>query len=160
MRTTTVPVSHVRVQATKGFLEVVAGLQGQVGRFDPAVLGSRSVDPKEVEQRIGAMAGPSGFMLFGTFDHGALLSLSGKPARAVQYVVGNPLFAAQMTRYNIAAGLYAPLRLLIYEDEEGQTCLEYDRPSSLFGQFQDEGITAVAQMLDRKLEEMIAAATG
>jgi hypothetical protein len=24
---------------------------------------------------------------------------------------------------------------LIYENEEGKTCVEYDRPSSLFGQF-------------------------
>jgi len=25
--------------------------------------------------------------------------------------------------------------VLLYEDEEGKTCVEYDRPSSLFGQF-------------------------
>jgi uncharacterized protein (DUF302 family) len=99
-------------------------------------------------------------MLFGTMDHGALLSLAGKPTRAVQYVVGNPLFAAQMTRHNVAAGLYAPLRLLVYETEEGKSCLEYDKPSSLFGQFRDGRIAAVAEVLDRKLEELVAAAAG
>ena len=76
----------------------------------------------------------------------------------MQYVVGNPLFAPQMTQHNIQASLYAPLRVLLYENEEGKTCLEYDKPSSLFGQFNDDQIASVASMLDRKLEDLVAAA--
>jgi uncharacterized protein (DUF302 family) len=98
-------------------------------------------------------------MLFGTMDHGALLAMAGKPVRAVQYVVGNPLFAVQMTRHNVAAGLYAPLRLFVYENGAGKTVLEYDKPSSLFGQFHNDRIDAVAAMLERKLEELVGAAT-
>ena len=77
--------------------------------------------------------------------------------KAVQYVVGNPLFALQMTQHDIRASLYAPLRVLLYEDERGRTCLEYDKPSSLFGQFNDDRIASVASMLDRKLEDLVAA---
>ena len=40
------------------------------------------------------------------------------------------------------------------------TCLEYDTPSSLFGQFNDDRIASVAGLLDRKLEELMAAAVG
>ena len=65
-----------------------------------------------------------------------------------------------MTRHNVAAGLYAPLRVLLYEDEQGRTCLEYDKPSSLFGQFNDERIASVASLLDRNLEELVTAAAG
>ena len=97
-------------------------------------------------------------MLFGTQDHGALLRLAGQRRKAVQYVVGNPLFALQMTQHDIRAGLYAPLRVLLYEDERGRTCLEYDKPSSLFGQFQNDRISPTAAMLDKKLEALIAAA--
>jgi uncharacterized protein (DUF302 family) len=158
MNTTAVPVSHVQVEAAKDFAEVVAGLERRLGRFDASVFRSLPADPKEAERRIEAMAGPSGFMLFGTMDHGASLSLAGKPARAVQYVVGNPLFAVQMTRHNVAAGLYAPLRLFVYEGQGGKTCLEYDKPSSLFGQFHDDRIDGVAAMLDRKMEELVAEA--
>jgi uncharacterized protein (DUF302 family) len=75
----------------------------------------------------------------------------------VQYLVGNPLFAVEMTRYDLAAGLYAPLRVLIYE-AEGATRLEYDRPSSLFGQFGDERIDRMAATLDQKLADLAAAA--
>ena len=115
-------------------------------------------DSGEIRAKIEAMAGPSGFMLFGTSDHGALLRLAGQKRKAFQYVVGNPLFALQMTQHDIRASLYAPLRVLIYENDEGQTCVEYDRPSSLFGQFENDRISPTATMLDKKLEALVAAA--
>ena len=104
------------------------------------------------------MAGPSGFMLFATHNHGALLRLAGQRRKAVQYVLGNHLFALQMTQHDIRASLYAPLRVLLYETDDGTTCVEYDKPSSLFGQFGDERIDKVAAGLDQKLEELVATA--
>jgi uncharacterized protein (DUF302 family) len=104
------------------------------------------------------MAGPSGFMLFRTSDHGVLLRLAGQQKKAIQYLLGNPLIALQMTQHDIRAGLYAPLRVLLYENEEGKTCIEYDRPSSLFGQFGNPKVTEVATQLDRKLEQLVAKA--
>ena len=69
--------------------------------------------------------------------------------------MGNPLFAFQMTQHDIRASLYAPLRVLIYENDEGKTCVEYDKPSSLFGQFGNERIGPTAAMLDKKLEALV-----
>jgi uncharacterized protein (DUF302 family) len=60
-----------------------------------------------------------------------------------------------MTQHDIRAALYAPLRVLLYEDEEGKTCVEYDRPSSLFGQFGNADVMEIAAMLDRKLEQLV-----
>jgi uncharacterized protein (DUF302 family) len=51
-----------------------------------------------------------------------------------------------------------PLRVLLYENAEGKTCIEYDKPSSLFGQFGTAEIDAVAAMLDKKLETLVARA--
>jgi uncharacterized protein (DUF302 family) len=153
-------VDHVRLATDKPFEEVANGIERQLGRFDPDVYQSLALgdDPATARARIEAMAGPSGFMLFGKSDHGSLLRLAGQKRKAVQYVVGNPLFAVRMTQHDIRAGLYAPLRVLLYENEEGKTCLEYDKPSSLFGQFGSAAVTAVATMLDRKLEELVAEA--
>ena len=53
-------------------------------------------------------------MLFGTMDHGAILSIFGVKTKAIQYVLGNPLIAIQMTQHNLAVGLYAPLRVLVF----------------------------------------------
>ena len=99
-------------------------------------------------------------MLFGKRRHGSMLLIIGEKRKAIQYVVGNPLFAVQMTQHDIRASLYAPLLMLLYEDDEGKTCLEYDKPSTLFGQFGNAEVTAVATMLDRKLEDLVAKAIG
>ena len=153
-------VDHVRLATDKPFEEVVKAFERQLGRFDPDVrrAAAESGDTEAARARIEAMAGPSGLMLFGTQDHGALLRLAGQKRKAIQYVVGNPLVALQMTQHDIRAGLYAPLRVLLYEDERGRTCLEYDKPSSLFGQFQNDRISPTAAMLDKKLEALVAAA--
>jgi uncharacterized protein (DUF302 family) len=161
MNDTRFMVDHVRQVSDKPFDEVAAAFEQQLGRFDPEVYRSLAAngDVNETKAWIEAMVGPSGFMLFATNNHGALLRLAGQKRKAVQYVVGNPLFALQMTQHDIRASLYAPLRVLLYENEEGKTCLEYDQPSSLFGQFGDERITATATMLDRKLAGLVAVAT-
>lgn len=153
-------VDHVRLETNKPFEEVARAFERQLGTFDPDVrrAATESGDTEAAKAKIEAMAGPSGFMLFGTQDHGALLRLAGQKRKAVQYVVGNPLFALQMTQHDIRAGLYAPLRVLVYEDDRGKTCLEYDKPSSLFGQFNDDRLAPVVSMLDRKLEALLAAA--
>ncbi len=97
------------------------------------------------------MAAPSGLMIFTQFDHGGLLALAGQERRATLYLIGNPLIAVEMTRHDVAAGLSAPWRLLVYEDEDGKTRVTYDRPVSVLGQFDDGRIAAVARLLEQKL---------
>lgn len=156
-----VEVEHVRLTADKPFEKFTASFDLQLGRFEPDVYKEleEGGDPAAVKARLESMVGPSGFMLFRTSNHGALLRIVGKPRKAMQYLVGNPLLAIEMTRHAIGAGLYAPLRVLIYEDEDGKTCVEYDRPSSLFRQFGDERVDRVAASLDRKLEDLVATAS-
>ncbi len=152
-------VDHVRRATDRPFGDVTAAFERQLGRFEPGVYQALAAggDAEGARAKIEAMAGPSGFMLFATQDHGSLLRLAGQKRKAIQYVVGNPLFALQMTQHDIRASLYAPLRVLIYEDDEGKTCVEYDRPSSLFGQFGNDRIAPTAAMLDRKLEALVSA---
>ena len=152
-----ITVDHVRRTTDKPFEGVTTAFERQLGRFEPGVYQALAAggDAEGARAKIEAMAGPSGFTLFATHNHGALLRLAGQQRKAVQYVVGNPLFALQMTQHDIRASLYAPLRVLIYEDEQGKTCVEYDRPSSLFGQFGSDRIAPTAAMLDKKLESLV-----
>jgi uncharacterized protein (DUF302 family) len=114
-------IEHISAKTEKPFAEAAA-LEAQMGKFDPAVYDElrSGADAEAVRARLEGMAGPSGFMLFRTSDHGALLRLAGQTKQAVQYLLGNPLFAVRMTQHDIRAGLYAPLRVLLYEDEEGR----------------------------------------
>jgi uncharacterized protein (DUF302 family) len=154
-----VTVKHIRVTATKSFAEVQAAFEQPLGRFDPAINKSMAEggDLEAARTRLKAMTGPSGFMLFETRDHGSLLWIVGRPRKAVQYVVGNPLYAIEMTRHAIGSALYAPLRVLIFE-KDGSTCIEYDLPSSLFGQFGNGQVDAMAASLDQKLADLVAEA--
>jgi len=160
MNVSRIAVDHVQVVADEPFDKVSKAFEQQLGQFNPEIYQSLTAgeDADKVRAKIEAMVGPSGFMLFRTSNHGALLRLAGQKKKAIQYLVGNPLFALQMTQHDIRAGLYAPLRVLIYENEQSKTCVEYDKPSSLFGQFGNAKVTEVAVMLDRKLEQSVAKA--
>ena len=153
-------MDHVHIEANKPFEEVAKAFEQQLGRFDWDVYKflAEGGDTEKARARIEEMEGPSGFMLFRRSDHGALLRIVGLKRKVVQYLIGHPLFALQVTLHDIRASLYSPLRVLLYEDEQARTCLEYDTPSSIFGQFGHAEITAVAVTLDQKLEALMAAA--
>src|SRR6266850_1921994 len=65
------------------------------------------------------------------------------------------ILAVTMTRRDIRAALYAPLRVLVYEANDQSTRIEFDQPSSLFGQFGNPDVTTVARSLDTKLANLI-----
>ena len=96
--------------------------------------------------------------IFSARDHGGLLRTAEFERKAMQYEIGDPLTATRMTQHQLPASLYAPLRVVLYESEAGHAVFEYDRPSSLFGQFGDERVTAVARELDASLERVLGQA--
>ena len=85
--------------------------------------------------------------LFLMRDHGELTAADGLKAKAMQYEIGNPLTAERMTRHVLAAGLYAPLRVILFEEADGRVFFEFDQPASLFGQFGDDKGTNPEELL-------------
>lgn len=85
-----------------------------------------------------------------------MLAIAGGRRNAVQCDIGNPLTASEMTRHDLGAALYAPLRVVLFEDGQGKAIFEYDKPSSFFSQFGDERVTDV----DRTLENVLLDAAG
>jgi uncharacterized protein (DUF302 family) len=155
---TIISVTHVNYSPKLSFEEFTANFEGQCGVHDSKAYQTLLSDPQKkntAETVIGAQAGPSGFMIFATYDHGALLNTKNAPRKAKQYVVGNPLIAARMTEHDIRAALYAPLRVLVYEDADSKLHVEYDLPSTLFGQFHNPQVDAVAKELDVKLASLV-----
>jgi len=147
---------HVKIESTKAFVEVRAALESLVPQLDARIFvllqyGESDRARKELER------GPE-LSIFNSRDHGGLLQITGLPRKAAQYAIGNPLTATRMTQHQLAASLYAPLRVVLYETEAGHAVFEYDRPSSLLGQFGDERVTAVARELDASLERVLVKA--
>jgi uncharacterized protein (DUF302 family) len=142
-------VEHITIKTTKKFAEVEAALERRVPQLDPAMAAALA---NGNEQRATELERGAKLFIFLKRDHRALLQVTGRPRNALQYEIGNPHTASKMTRHRLAAGLYAPLRVILYEDETGGSILEYDRPSSLFGQYGDERVMEVGRYLDAALE--------
>jgi hypothetical protein len=145
-------VEHITMKTTKKFAAVQAALERNVPLLDPeiAVALASGDEVRATELERGAP-----LFIFLKRDHGILLQVTGRPRKALQYEIGNPHTASKMTAHRLPAGLYAPLRVILYEDETGGSIFEYDKPSSLFGQFGDERVTEVGRYLDVSLESAL-----
>jgi len=154
----TIQVEHIKIESTKSFAEIKAALEGLAPQLDAGIFGllQRGESDRARQQ---LERGPE-LSIFSSRDHGALLQITGQSQTALQYDIGNPLTATRMTQHELPAALYAPLRVLLYENEAGCAVFEYDRPSSLFGQSGDERVTAVARELDTSLEGVLVKAAG
>ena len=146
----TIPVEHIRIASQRPFAEVRGKLEASVPQLDPSVAEALARGDQKRAQDYDEN-GPK-LSIFLAREHGALLQIAGGKRNAVQYEIGNPLTATKMTRHRLPAGLYAPLRVVLIEDEQGRGVFEYDRPSSFFGQFGDERVTEVGRYLDATLE--------
>jgi uncharacterized protein (DUF302 family) len=153
-----IQVEHVRIEAAKPFEAVKAALEALVPPLDPAI--PEALRRGDIVRANEALQRGPELAIFSARDHGGLLRTAGPARKAVQYEIGNPLTASRMTQHRMAAALYAPLRVLLYENEAGRAVFEYDRPSSLFGQFGDERVTAVGRELDAKLESVLVKTAG
>jgi hypothetical protein len=154
-----IQVIHEAIDVPVSFDAFTSRLEGLLGRFDPAVERTLAEDAVAAKRRIEAMEGEQGLMLFGIQNHGGLFALRGERRKAKRYHIGNPLIAFQMTQHDIRAALYAPLTVLVYETAPAAIRVEFDRPSSLFGQFGNQAVTEVAAGLDVKLNALIEKAS-
>jgi uncharacterized protein (DUF302 family) len=146
----TIAVEHIRIASQRPFAEVRQRLESTVPQLDPNIAEALSRGDQERARDYDAN-GPK-LSIFLARDHGALLQIAGGAKDAVQYEIGNPLTASKMTRHQLPAALYAPLRVVLFADQQGRGIFEYDKPSSLFGQFGDEQVTEVGRYLDATLE--------
>jgi len=146
----TIPVEHIRISSQRPFAEVRRKLEDSVPQLDPSIAEALSRGDQKRAQDYDEN-GPK-LSIFLAREHGALLQIAGGKRNAVQYEIGNPLTASKMTRHRLPAALYAPLRVVLFEDEQGRGVFEYDKPSSFFGQFGDERVTEVGRCLDAALE--------
>ena len=158
MRKQTIAVEHIRIESAKPFADVRAALERSVPHLDPGLV--KALDDGDVARADREKEQGPDLSIFQVRDHGALLKIAGKARNALQYDIGNPVTASLMTRHQLAAALYAPIRVVLYENDAGHGVFEYDQPSTTFGQFGDERVTAVARGLDTALARALLGAAG
>jgi hypothetical protein len=146
-------IEHVTIRSSNSFGVARTKLEGLLPRIDDGIF--TLLRYGEGDRALRELEASPPLSIFGFRDHGALLVITGLRRRAVQYDIGNPLTASRMTRHQLSASLYAPIRVLLREDGEGGVAFEYDRHTSVFGQFGDEEVDLVAQQLDRDLQSKL-----
>jgi uncharacterized protein (DUF302 family) len=153
----TIPVEHISIISRKPYDDVRAALEKRV-----SVLGYRirqllkdgHID--ELRSALKDVAGTDGLVIHYTAIHGEWLRLKGRQKNVVAYLIGNVLSAVEMTNTHFGAALYAPLRIVLYENEMGGCTFEYDKPSTLFSQYGEAAIDAVAKSLDERLLRLLS----
>lgn len=152
---------RLRFDSTKSFDQLVDALLDDVGR-DPVPIDdiARRVESWDFyEHEVQCHVGPSGFMLFAQWNHGGWIVKAGIHKKALRLVIGNPLIAITMLRHDVTAGLFAPVELLLTEEEGGTSALTYVAPSSLMAVEPNPPLLAAAQQLDAKLAALAAKVT-
>lgn len=152
----TIAVEHVTLTSARSFAQVRSNLERTLPKLDGRIV-EQLASGDVAKAKAYDDAGPK-LSIFLERDHGALLQIAGRARNAIQYEIGNPLTASKMSRHRLAAALYAPLRVVLYESDDGTAVFEFDKPSSLFGQFGDAQVTEVARGLDASLEAALRSA--
>lgn len=114
-----------------------------------AVESGKSFD--DVTKAVKNLVAKNGMMVMAEVDQGKMLSMTGLQLKATLFLIGNPNIGKQLFEQDHAVGLYVPLRLSVYSDANGKTFVEYDKPSTVLGQFQNEKIGMIGKMLDEKI---------
>jgi uncharacterized protein (DUF302 family) len=144
---------RLRFDSTKSFDDLVETLLGAVGHEPVAIddIATRFGSWESYEREVQSHVGPSGFMLFATWNHGEWIKKAGVERKALRFVIGNPLIAITMLRHDVTAGLFAPVELLLTEEEDGRSALTYVLPSSLMVVEANPPLREAATALDAKL---------
>ncbi|MGO4443256.1 DUF302 domain-containing protein [Mycobacterium sp. 2YAF39] len=159
----TIPFNGVRLRfgSTKSFDGLVDAVLADVGH-DPVPIDDIAkvyADWDSYEHEVQSHVGPSGFMLFASLNHGGWIAKTGIHREVLRLIIGNPLIAITMIRHDVTAGLFAPVELLLTEEENGTSALTYVVPSSLMVVEPNPPLLTAARDLDAKLEALATKVT-
>jgi hypothetical protein len=149
--------TRLTVSPTLPYAEVISRFEKTVPPLPAAQLAAAvKTKPYAEVKALLAKASPVSLFLFYALDATPFMTKAGHPAKCKTYLMGNPLVAETMYGYDAGVMLYAPLRTAIYTDEAGAAHLSIDRPSDLFGSFDEAHIAATGHTLDQKLAQLLA----
>jgi len=153
-------MTRVDVRTGMAFGDFVTALERAAPPFDPEPM-RRIVDAggswDDVRAAVTKNA-PNHLMVYARIDATPLFSVAGHRTQAVEYLIGNHVIAETMFRHDPRALLYAPLRVLVYSDADGNAVFTMDRPRTAFGSLNIPAVTEVGEGLDHKVSHLLAVA--
>jgi uncharacterized protein (DUF302 family) len=101
----------------------------------------------------------NGLMVMGHLNQGQMLSMTGLQLKGESFLVGNPNMGKKLFTADRSVGLFVPVRIFVYEGSDGHTYVSYEKPSAALGQLNNQQVSMMAQMLDKKIDGIAQAAT-
>ena len=94
---------------------------------------------------------PNDLMVYAKIGTSVFFGVAGHHTPAIEYLIGNHVIAETMFRHDPKAMLYAPLRMLVYGDDNGNAVFTMDQPGPAFGSLGIADVSKVGLDLDRKV---------
>jgi hypothetical protein len=88
---------------------------------------------------------PNDLMMYAKIETSVFISVAGHRTQAIE----------SMFRHDAKALLYAPLRMLVYSDADGNAVFTMDQPGPAFGSLGIAEVAAVGKDLDRKVVNLL-----
>ncbi|MBO9405977.1 DUF302 domain-containing protein [Shimia sp. R9_1] len=119
---------------------------------------------KSVAQTVDALAAAvenAGAKVFARVDHaGAAANVGAELSDAELLIFGNPKIGTPAMQADIKAGLFLPLKVLAYQDAQGQVHLTYEDPAQMFAGLDIAEDAAFIATMRGALAKLTAAAAG
>jgi hypothetical protein len=162
--TTQTRIEHIEVASNRSYDQVMESLNERLGAFgDSERLRAQlpsGASWAQIEKVIEGMMGSSGLAMFQKVEHGDLLSVAGKLRRVSQYSSAIHCWRSEWSNTHPRSPSMPRFRLAVYEDGEGKCVVAYDRFTSALARYQHPEMTSTAQVVEQKLEALVADITG
>ena len=115
------------------------------------VVSASSHGPAETMQKLVAAVTAKGLAILSHIDHAAAAAKAGMELRPTDLLIfGNPKGGTPLMQANQAIGIDLPLKVLVWQDQDGTTWLGYNDPAwfcARHGVENDKVIAAMREML-------------
>lgn len=150
-------IEHVSLEIKSSFERFTYSLEKALGILMPAVLRSLGATPASMSHLLNSTCDENNLVIYN------ILSQEDLPPKehyrkAKQYQLGNPEIMGRMIDSQIGAGLYVPIHLLVYENEQGKVIVEFDLPSSQCAQFNNATLLKDSMLIENNLIILIQTA--
>ena len=115
----------------------------------------------EVTDNLVAAVEGAGATIFARVDHAAGAQKVDMELNDAELLIfGNPMLGTPAMQQDPLAGLYLPLRVLVYADADGQTWLAYEDPAAMFEGLEVDPAAEFVGKMQGALGKLTGAAAG
>ena len=149
-----VVIEHVHLEVKNNFDRFTYQFEKALGILMPVALRSLGAAPASTVCYLNSTCDDNNLMIYSIMSQQDLPKKE-RVRNAKQYQLGNPEIMGRMIDSHIGAGLYVPIHLLVYENEQQKVVVEFDLLSSQCAQFNNAALFADSLLLENNLTALI-----